>query len=82
MTNEHVGDFDATSDIWLGSIPSNLAAVWVDYVVAQVHMTRLNLSTLCKQNYLHDLTPTLIFHTKYQSTGVKILVGRSHQEEL
>ena len=36
MTNENVGDFDTTSDIWLGSIPSNLTAVWIDYVVAQV----------------------------------------------
>ena len=36
-TNEHVGDFDATSDIWVGSIPSDLIAVWIDYVVAQVN---------------------------------------------
>ena len=63
MTNEHVGDFDATSGIWLGSIPSNLAAVWIDYVVAQVQMTRVNLPTM------RSVTQYLqIICTKYRST--------------
>ena len=35
MTNEHVGDFDSTSDIWIGSIPSNMAASWSDFFVSQ-----------------------------------------------